>query len=152
MAEWVIDASVAAKWLAPEAESAQAAALLGDTLHVPDLLFAEVGNILWKKQARGEMDVAASAAAARWLQLAPLHVHAGAGLLDDALAWAVRLQHPVYDCLYLALAVRLGCALVTADRRLAERCRRADVGELAGRVAWLADLPAPPPTSVPAAA
>ncbi|MFN9959545.1 MAG: type II toxin-antitoxin system VapC family toxin, partial [bacterium] len=27
----------------------------------------------------------------------------------------------VYDCLYLALAQRLSCPLVTADRRLAER-------------------------------
>ena len=48
MAAWVIDASVAAKWLLPEDGSDQASALLGDALLVPDLLFAELANIFWK--------------------------------------------------------------------------------------------------------
>ena len=73
--KWVVDASVAAKWLAPEADSALASALLDDELLVPDLLFAEVGNILWKKQQRAEMDAATAMAAARWLAQAPLNVH-----------------------------------------------------------------------------
>ena len=47
--KWVVDASVAAKWLVPEADSPLAEALLDDDLLAPDLLFAEVGNILWNK-------------------------------------------------------------------------------------------------------
>ena len=39
---------------------------------------------------------------------------------------AVRLQHPAYDCFYLALARQASCPLVTAGKRLIERCRRAD--------------------------
>jgi predicted nucleic acid-binding protein len=31
---------------------------------------------------------------------------------------AVLLQHPLYDCLYLACAERAGTRLATADRRL----------------------------------
>ena len=58
MTAWVIDASVAAKWLLPEDGSDQASALLGDELLVPDLLFAELANIFWKKQMRGEIDTA----------------------------------------------------------------------------------------------
>jgi predicted nucleic acid-binding protein len=137
MARWVIDASVAAKWLAPEAESALAEALLDDELLAPDLLWPEVANILWKKQARGEMDAATAAAAARWLRQVPLRVYGSAGLMDDALALAIRLQHPAYDAFYLALACRAGCPLITADRRLFERCRRADAADLAGVVVWL---------------
>jgi len=62
--KWVVDASAAAKWLAPEAESAQADALLVHDLFVPDLVFAEVANILCKKQSRGEIDDGVAVAAA----------------------------------------------------------------------------------------
>ena len=37
---------------------------------------------------------------------------------DAAMALAIRLKHPIYDCFYLALAERERCALVTADARL----------------------------------
>ena len=129
--KWVIDASVAAKWLAPEAESAQAEALLDSELIAPDLLFAEVANILWKKQSRGEMNSDTANAAARWLMQVPLQVVESITLMIDALALSMRLQHPAYDCFYLALALQTGCPLVTADRRLVERCRRADAADLA---------------------
>ena len=76
----VVDASVAAKWLAPEPESPFAAALLDDELAAPDLIFAEVGNILWKNQLRGEMDGATARLAARWLLQVPPALHGAAGL------------------------------------------------------------------------
>jgi predicted nucleic acid-binding protein len=125
-AKWVVDASVAAKWLAPEPDSPSAEALLDDELFVPDLLFAEVGNILWKKQQRGEMDAGATQVGARWLLQVPLQVHESASLLTDALALALRLQHPAYDCFYLALALRIDVPLATADRRLHARCHAVD--------------------------
>ena len=130
MTAWVIDASVAAKWLLPEDGSNQASALLGDELLVPDLLFAELANIFWKKQMRGEIDTATADAAARWLMQAPLQVHPCGGLTAEAVGLSIRLQHPAYDCFYLALARHTGCPLVTADRRLVERCQRADAVDL----------------------
>ena len=135
--KWVIDASVAAKWLAPEPDSPLAEALLDDELAVPDLLFAEVGNILWKKQLRGEMDAAATQLGARWLLQVSLQVHDSASLLADALALAVQLQHPAYDCFYLALARRADVPLVTADRRLHARCHAVDAIGLGDRVRML---------------
>ena len=135
--KWVVDASVAAKWLAPEPDSPLAEALLDDELIAPDLLFAEVGNILWKKQLRGEMDAAATQIGARWLLQVPLQVHDSAGLLADALALALQLHHPAYDCFYLALARRVDAPLVTADRRLHARCHAADGVGLAQRVRLL---------------
>ena len=61
---------------------------------------------------------------------APLQVHPCAGLTAEAVGLSIRLQHPAYDCFYLALARRTGCPLVTADRRLVERCQRADAVDL----------------------
>ena len=135
--KWVVDASVAAKWLAPEPDSLLAETLLDDELIVPDLLFAEVGNILWKKQLRGEMDAAATQIGARWLLQVPVQVHDSAGLLADALALALQLQHPAYDCFYLALARRVDAPLMTADRRLHARCHAVDAVELGERVRLL---------------
>lgn len=136
--KWVVDASVAAKWLAPESDSPLAEALLdGHELIAPDLLFAEVANILWKKQVRGELDAATAALAARSLLHAPLQMHDSAGLTVDALALALQLKHPAYDCFYLALAEREGVPLVTADRRLHGRCLEVDVARWGERVRLL---------------
>ena len=135
--KWVIDASVAAKWLAPEPDTPLAEALLADDLIAPDLLYAEVANILWKKQLRGEMDAATTQIGARWLLQVPLQVHDSAGLLADALALALQLQHPAYDCFYLALARRVDAPLVTADRRLHARCHAVDAAGLGASVQLL---------------
>ncbi len=53
----VVDASVAAKWLLTEALSPKAVGLVqpDNELVVPDLFWAEVGNILWKKVRAGEL-------------------------------------------------------------------------------------------------
>ena len=49
--------------------------------------------------------------------------------LEAATRLAVELDHPAYDCLYLAMAVERDCPFVTADdrflRKLASRSRRA---------------------------
>ena len=140
--KWVVDASAAAKWLAPEPESAQADTLLEHDLVVPDLVFAEVANILWKKQLRGEIDAAVAAAGARWLQYLPWQVVPCAVLTPAALALSMRLRHPAYDCFYIALAVAQDSTVVTADRRLFDRCRQADAGDLHARVSWLAAMQA----------
>lgn len=127
---------MAAKWLTPEPDAQAAAALLDDDLFAPDLLDVEVGNVLWKKQQRGEVESAVAALAVRWLKQVPLQVHDGASLLADALA--TRLGHPVYDCCCVALARRLGVPLVTADRRLVRRCGADDAADLKEAVRLLA--------------
>lgn len=134
---YVVDASVAAKWLAPELGSDEAAALLDADLFAPDLIHAEVANIFWKKRQRAEIDDAAAALAVRWMAGAPIEVTPSRDLSERALALAVHLRRPVYDCLYVALALREGCPLVTADIRLAHACQRSGSAELAAAVTVL---------------
>ena len=43
--------------------------------------------------------------------------------IDAAAELALQLQHPLPDCLYLAVAERLGAALITADRQFARRAQ-----------------------------
>ena len=53
---FVVDASVAIKWFLPELYGDAALRLLreGHSLVAPDLLFPEVGNVLWKRVRRRE--------------------------------------------------------------------------------------------------
>lgn len=44
-------------------------------------------------------------------------------LLNRALTLADRLAHPVYDCVYLALAEHERATLITGDERLLARLR-----------------------------
>jgi predicted nucleic acid-binding protein len=47
-----------------------------------------------------------------------------ADYLAAASELALRLAHPLPDCLYLAVAERLGVVLITADRAFARRAAR----------------------------
>jgi predicted nucleic acid-binding protein len=135
----VVDASVAVKWFLPEELSTEARRLLSTEheLLAPDLLWAELGNVLWKKQRRREIDPATTRELLRDFSRVPLEFHPAARWADPALALAIRHGVTVYDGLYLALAAGSGCRLVTADRRLRETC---DVGALHGLVEWLGEI------------
>lgn len=116
----VVDASVAVKWVIPEVLSDRADALRSraDRLLAPDFLLLEATNALWKKLIRREISAREAARALDLLLSSPLDLRPSAPLLSRALTLARRLGHPVYDCLYVALAQVEGAALVTADRRL----------------------------------
>jgi predicted nucleic acid-binding protein len=84
----------------------------------PELMLTEVANALWKLQrsnALQHVDPQALLADARELVDA---IEPDRTLQVEALALACHLDHPVYDCLYLALARRQAARLLTADRRL----------------------------------
>ena len=116
----VVDASVAIKWFVREAGHEEALALLapGIKRHAPGLVIAETANILWKKCILGEIDADQAEAAILALPAYFAETYRSDPLASRALEVALRLNHPVYDCLYLAYAERIGGPLVTADRRL----------------------------------
>ena len=115
---FVIDASVAIKWVIDEAGTQQALLLRRHPLSAPDLLVPECANILWKKVRRNELSRAEAILAARLLERAEIALEPMRRLLEPATRLALALDHPAYDCTYLALAQARSCALVTADERL----------------------------------
>jgi predicted nucleic acid-binding protein len=115
---YVIDASVAIKWVTNEPGTEQALLLRRKRLFAPDLLVAECANILWKKVRRRELSETEAILAARLLQKADIQLEPMRRLLEPATRMAVALDHPAYDCTYLALAEMLACPMVTADERL----------------------------------
>ena len=119
----VVDASVAVKWFIPEEHSDVAELLLDENfdLAVPRLFFSEFGNILWKKFTRGELSREDAMDAATRLRSASLKPMPDELLLEAAVGIACDLNHPAYDCYYLALADMLGTTLVTADKKFANK-------------------------------
>lgn len=119
MSPTVVDASVAIKWVIPEAGTREALALLSaGGLCAPDLITAECANILWKKTRLQELTAEEASIAARLIEHAAFEIHPTRHLLQAATDLAIRIDHPAYDCVYLALALQEGGRLVTADARL----------------------------------
>lgn len=120
----VIDASIAIKWVIAEVDSGAAVALRDRfSFLAPELIVAECANILWKKVQRGELTAAEAGVAARLLAASGVDWVPMAGLMGPATDLALRLQHPAYDCFYLALALERRTRFVTADRRFVAAVR-----------------------------
>jgi predicted nucleic acid-binding protein len=119
----IVDASVAVKWFAAEEGSDRAEALLEshEPLIAPDLILAEVSNVMWRKFRRGLLSSDQVTAAVRRLpQYFERLIRIGE-LVERATELTVTFDHPVYDCFYLALAERAArprLPLVSADSRL----------------------------------
>ena len=139
MTTLVMDASVAAKWLVNESLSESALSLLdpANDLIAPDLILAEVANILWKKIRAGELS--REMALDRFDALVNMGVKVVAvnALSRRALEIATEAGRTVYDSLYLALAEANDCRVVTADSRMANALRDTP---WAVRVVFLGDL------------
>ncbi len=117
----VVDASVAAKWFLPEAESEASLALRRAhldgriLLHAPVFLPFEVANALRYHPALGAEPVAAAVGHLFGVQvrLEPPTPES----LSRAVEVAYRTGLSVYDAAYVALAERLDCPLYSADER-----------------------------------
>ena len=114
----VIDASALAAWLLPDEAGEDIEPVLAAGAHAPLLLRVELANILLVAERRGRLspaegDAILALVARLGLALDP----APPGAEVTRLARAHGLT--AYDASYLALALRLGAALVTADRALA---------------------------------
>lgn len=119
MRRLVLDACVAVKWYVEEEYSALAfhLAASGPEWVVPDLFFPEVGNVLWKKVARDEMDEVDAREAMTSLLSIEIRVREAKLLILHALEFALHFRCTVYDGLCLAAAIDEDCLLVTADRK-----------------------------------
>ena len=124
----VLDASVAIKWAIPSArepltdESLRLLRRYVDSeieFIVPDIFWAELGNVLWKgtRQRRWRQDEAEAVASD--MRARDFATVSSITLLPEALRIAFAYDRSVYDCLYVALAVQSKTDLITADERMA---------------------------------
>lgn len=126
MSVLVVDASVVAKIYFPEAGSEAAeAALQGSRseLVAPDLLWAEIGSIAWKRARRGEISESLAlrvieAAAELPVRSVPIHP-----LAARATEIALQTGCSVYDSLYLAVAIGERGVVLSADGRFVNAVR-----------------------------
>lgn len=118
MAHAVIDASVVIDLLIEHPRAANVrAALAGIDGVAPELLDAEVLNVVTRYVRRGELSETRAEQALELLVDADIERFPIAPLVRDA--WALRHNVSSYDAFYVALARALGCPLVTCDRALA---------------------------------
>ena len=127
MTRFVLDVSTAAKWVLPsdgEPLVKEANELLvrfrkgeADFL-VPDLFWAELGNVLWKTVRAGRQTKKHAEDSLRELRSLDLKTTATRELSDDAFSIACATERSFYDSIYVALAVQSGVSLITADERL----------------------------------
>lgn len=116
----VVDASVALKWFVAEADSDAAFRFLGERkeLSTPILLLTELANALWKKWRSSLIEAELADGIIIDVRRYFARLVATETVLAEAMRLSRSLDHPVYDCCYIALAILENTSLVTADQRL----------------------------------
>jgi predicted nucleic acid-binding protein len=137
---FVVDASVAIKWFLPEPHSDAALRLLAQhhTLHAPDLIFSEFGNVLWKRVRKNKISKNEANATIDGLLTLHLQVQPSQLLIPLALEIACGENRTVYDSLYLAAAMTLQSLLVTADAKF---YRALTKGPFSAHLLWVEEIP-----------
>jgi predicted nucleic acid-binding protein len=136
----VIDASVLIKFYVPEILSDKAEELLnrvaqGDVmLLAPDLIYPEVGNILWKKQRKKELTRSEVEEITDAIISLPLKIEASKLLLPLAMDIGIAYPITVYDAIYISMARVYETKMMTADRKLVDATAKTELKEY---VAWL---------------
>jgi predicted nucleic acid-binding protein len=124
MSDTVVDSSVAAKWILPEPDSAQAdklmatVALKGERLLVLDLALIEVANAIWKLHDRNLATLDEARQFLDKLLRMPVHLESAKPLIKPALEIAAKYDRAVYDALFVVLCEDLRLPGVTADEPL----------------------------------
>jgi predicted nucleic acid-binding protein len=126
---YVIDTSVAFKWVVAETDSAKATALRDDfrkgihSLLTADLFPTEIANSLLIAERRGRIK------AGEWplffldvMRSTPV-IHAASLHLVRTYEIASLIHASIYDSLYIALAENKSCTLVTADDKLFRKAK-----------------------------
>jgi predicted nucleic acid-binding protein len=127
--KYVIDSSVALKWVLPESDSAKALRLRDgysngiQELLAPDIFPPEIANGLASAERQGRIRTGESAVFLNDVLSASPALHHSSPLLIRAMEIALFTKRAVYDCLYLALAEAEGCEFVTADDQFSRGLR-----------------------------
>ncbi len=134
MTAFVIDASVAVKWVVQEPGTREALALGPAKLAAPDLIIPESANILWKKHRLGQLTLADASIAAQLLEPPDIERVAMGAQLHRATSLAIELDQPGYDCFSIVLALDRHCAFAASDQRLLRKAQRSSRKDVAGSI------------------
>lgn len=116
----IVDANLAVYWFVETSLTKSASTLLERSdLAAPGIIEIEVVHSLAKYVRGGLITAAQLRNAMIEVRNAISQFVADRQLLDAATEIALARSHPVYDCLYLALALDRREPLATADRRMA---------------------------------
>lgn len=122
--KFVLDASVGLKVVLREDLSDKAINLLEEfrrhvhELLVPETFLAEVAHALTRAERRRVIPSSQASILFTDLLTPPPEVYPIAPLISRAIELSSQLRIGVFDCIYVALAEREGCDLVTADEKL----------------------------------
>jgi predicted nucleic acid-binding protein len=123
--KYVVDCSVAFKWVVAETDSQKALNLRDGfcngliELLAPDNFVTEIAQALVVAERRSRISPGESTKLLADILNTLPDLHPGLpDILPRAQALAIGSVASVYDCLYVALAERENCDLVTADTRL----------------------------------
>lgn len=120
----VVDTNVVAYFLLktePFVEEAAGFLRLGWTLFAPASWESELANVVWMAIRAGIIDLSEGCRRLEFASALGLVSIPVKGLWNGALARAVDREHPVYDTLFVELAVRRGLPLLTFDQALLKR-------------------------------
>ena len=123
----VIDANVGLKWFIEEQRSPAARKILekGASFIAPDIFIPEICNVAWKKVRNQEITAEQGQAIVSNVPMVLDHIVPSSEVAKRAFGLAVQFNHPVYDCLYLALAERESITLITDDAKLVTVAKKA---------------------------
>ena len=122
--KYVLDASAAIKQVIVEADSDKVVRLIDDfanaihELIAPDLFPTECANVLMILERKGTILKDQAASHFQDIINNSPAIFRATPLMPRAIEIALQHRQSVYDCLYVALAEREGCELVTADDKL----------------------------------
>lgn len=117
---WVVDTSVAAKWLLPEPNHKAAKRFLRDEEYflVPKNFYIEMESLLSKKVRQKLLTPKEATLAMQTLEKLPLLDIVWSRLRSSAFHIATHYAVSYYDAIYLSLSLTVHCPLITADKRL----------------------------------
>lgn len=122
--KYVLDSSVAFKWVVPEVDTDRAVRLRDGyragvyELIAPAFFPQELAHALTRAERKKRVPVGQAIVLWNEVMTTAPAFHSEQALTARAITIASRLRVGVYDCVYVALAEREGCELVTADDKL----------------------------------
>jgi predicted nucleic acid-binding protein len=118
---YVLDSNVALKWGLPEADASMAIRIRDEfrmgihELLAPDVFTAEIGHALTRSERRGLIQPTDGAQKLSDILASLPDLYPSLPIITRAYQISSQARRGIYDCLYVALAEREGCELLTAD-------------------------------------